>query len=243
MASRVDLTFWSSLLWFLSTTKRYCLRNSCVPSPTVSGDESEILNHLSRRRGWKLLAGLPWCLRRQRTHLQWRRCGLDPWVGKIPWRREWQPTPVFWPGKSPWTEESLVGYSRWGLKELDMTEQLSNCWETGCPIRTPVSAAPCPPRLRGDALCHTHQSADRFCTGEMLAVPHRLQMSNRGGCFGGSERHPSPPPVALARSSVPGTQRLLGACPEGLLLPRRGSPALPQAWESRCGTPACSQNR
>ena len=45
MASRVDLTFWSSLLWFLSTTKQYCLRNSCVPSPTVSGDESEILNH------------------------------------------------------------------------------------------------------------------------------------------------------------------------------------------------------
>ena len=130
------------------------------------------------------MAGLPWCLRRQRTHLQWRRHRLDPWVGKIPWRREWQPTPVFWPGKSPWTEESLVGYSRWGLKELDMTEQLSNCWETGCPIRTPVSAAPCPPRLRGEALCHTHQSADRFCTGEMLAVPHRLQMSNRGDALG-----------------------------------------------------------
>ena len=31
--------------------------------------------------------------------------GLDPWVGKIPWRRKWQPTPVFLPGESPWTEE------------------------------------------------------------------------------------------------------------------------------------------
>ena len=31
--------------------------------------------------------------------------GFDPWVGKIPWRRKWQPTPVFLPGKSPWTEE------------------------------------------------------------------------------------------------------------------------------------------
>ena len=30
---------------------------------------------------------------------------FDPWVGKIPWRRAWQPTPVFLPGKSPWTEE------------------------------------------------------------------------------------------------------------------------------------------
>ena len=31
---------------------------------------------------------------------------LDPWVGKIPWRRKWQPTPVFLPGKIPWTEEA-----------------------------------------------------------------------------------------------------------------------------------------
>ena len=30
---------------------------------------------------------------------------VDPWVGKIPWRRAWQPTPVFLPGESPWTEE------------------------------------------------------------------------------------------------------------------------------------------
>ena len=31
--------------------------------------------------------------------------GFDPWVGKIPWRRKRQPSPVFWPGKSQWTEE------------------------------------------------------------------------------------------------------------------------------------------
>ena len=37
----------------------------------------------------------------------WRhkRRGFDPWVGKIPWRRAWQPTPVLLPGESPWTEE------------------------------------------------------------------------------------------------------------------------------------------
>ena len=34
-----------------------------------------------------------------------KRFGFDPWVGKIPWRKTWQPTPVFWPGESPWTEE------------------------------------------------------------------------------------------------------------------------------------------
>ena len=32
--------------------------------------------------------------------------GFDPWVGKIPWRRAWQSTPVFLPGESPWTEET-----------------------------------------------------------------------------------------------------------------------------------------
>ena len=31
--------------------------------------------------------------------------GFNPWVGKIPWRRAWHPTSVFWPGESPWTEE------------------------------------------------------------------------------------------------------------------------------------------
>ena len=50
---------------------------------------------------------------------------FDPWVGKIPWRRKWQPTPVFLPGKSHgW--KSLAGYSSlWGCKELDMTEMTS----------------------------------------------------------------------------------------------------------------------
>ena len=34
-----------------------------------------------------------------------KRCGFDPWVWKIPWRRAWQPTPVFLPGESPRTEQ------------------------------------------------------------------------------------------------------------------------------------------
>jgi len=33
------------------------------------------------------------------------RAGFDPWVRKIPWGRKWQPTPVFLPGESPWTEK------------------------------------------------------------------------------------------------------------------------------------------
>ena len=51
-----------------------------------------------------------------------RRLRFDPWAGKIPWRRKWQPTPVFLPGKSH-GQRILVGYSPWGRKELDATEQ------------------------------------------------------------------------------------------------------------------------
>ena len=43
------------------------------------------------------------------------RCGFDTWVGKIPWRRKWQPTPVFLPGKFP-GHRSLVVYSPWGCR-------------------------------------------------------------------------------------------------------------------------------
>ena len=50
--------------------------------------------------------------------LQCGRPGFDPWVGKIPWRRERIPTPVFWPG------EFHGLYSRWGNKS-DTTERLS----------------------------------------------------------------------------------------------------------------------
>ena len=44
---------------------------------------------------------------------------FNPWIKKIPWRREWQPTPVFLPGK-PHGQRSLVGYSPWGCKESDL---------------------------------------------------------------------------------------------------------------------------
>ena len=52
---------------------------------------------------------------------QSRGLGFDPWVGKIPWRREWLPIPVFLPGESH-GQRSLVGYSPRGRKELDTTE-------------------------------------------------------------------------------------------------------------------------
>ena len=50
-----------------------------------------------------------------------RRCEFYPWVRKIPWKRKWQPSPVFLPGESH-GQRSLVGCNPWGPKELDTTE-------------------------------------------------------------------------------------------------------------------------
>ena len=56
------------------------------------------------------------------------RPGFSPWIGKIPWRRAWQPTPVFLPGKIPYTEEAgglqSIGQNR-TCKESDRTEHLA----------------------------------------------------------------------------------------------------------------------
>ena len=54
-----------------------------------------------------------------RILLHVRDLGLIPWVGKIPWRRERLPTPVFWPG------EFHGLHSPWGHKKSDTTERLS----------------------------------------------------------------------------------------------------------------------
>ena len=51
---------------------------------------------------------------------------FDPWVGKIPWRQKWQPTPVFLRGEFP-GQRSLVSYSPQGQKLRDTTEKLSAC--------------------------------------------------------------------------------------------------------------------
>ena len=59
-----------------------------------------------------------------RSVCECRRVGFDPWVGKIPWRRKWQPIPICLPGKSH-GQRNLTGYSQWGHKELNTTELLS----------------------------------------------------------------------------------------------------------------------
>ena len=58
----------------------------------------------------------PACPRRRH-----KRCRFLPWVGKIPWRRAQQPTPVLLPGES-YGQRSLVGYSPQSPKESGTTE-------------------------------------------------------------------------------------------------------------------------
>ena len=71
-----------------------------------------------------LLQGLPWWLKGWRIRLQCGRPGFIPWVGKIPWRKAWLPTPGFLPRESH-GQESLADYSPHGCKGLDMTERFS----------------------------------------------------------------------------------------------------------------------
>ena len=63
---------------------------------------------LSKRRFLDVLHKWVWLPRRlssKESACQCRRPGFGPWVEKIPWRRKWQPTPIFLSGESPWTEE------------------------------------------------------------------------------------------------------------------------------------------
>ena len=70
--------------------------------------------------------GLPLRLSGRESACQGRkrceRCRFDPWIGEVPCRREWQPTPVFLPGEFH-GQRRLVDYSSWGRKESDVTER------------------------------------------------------------------------------------------------------------------------
>ena len=70
--------------------------------------------------------GVLWGLSCKESACQCRRCAFDPWAGKIPWRRKWQPTPVFLHGKSH-GQRSLGVYSPLGHR---VEHELSDCTTT-----------------------------------------------------------------------------------------------------------------
>ena len=87
-----------------------------VEKMVLSGDR-EMVNLLWGFPDGSAVKNLPAVQETQETSVQ-------SWVRKIPWRREWQPIPVFLPGECH-GQRSLAGYSPWDCKESDMTEQLT----------------------------------------------------------------------------------------------------------------------
>ena len=73
---------------------------------------------------------LPWCLSGKKFACRCRRRGFDPWVGKIPWKRKWQPTSTAL-ARKPRGQKSLMCYIPWGHKQSDMTFRLNDIY--GCP--------------------------------------------------------------------------------------------------------------
>ena len=102
--------------------------------------------------------GLCWS---PRICLQCRRPGFDPWIGKIPWRREGLPTPVFWPG------EFQGLYSPWSCKESDMAERLSLQIYVSC-HSWPFSGQP-PSLLSGPEI----SVSVPYCCCEPSDLPHK----------------------------------------------------------------------
>ena len=97
------------------------LQYSCLENSMDRGAWQAIVHRVTKSWTWlKWLStwGFPGDARDKgracqcRSH---RRQGFNPWIGKIPWRRKWQPTPVFLPGKF-YRQRSLAGYSPWRLR-------------------------------------------------------------------------------------------------------------------------------
>ena len=102
-------------------------------SPALEeGFLTSIPSRRSLRGTFKMLwyagsVGLPWWLSSKKSAYKCRRLmrhGFNPWVGKIPWRRKWQPTLLFLPWKSH-GQRSLASCNPWDCKESDATEQAS----------------------------------------------------------------------------------------------------------------------
>ena len=138
--STVWETWVRSLGWEDSLEKEMATHSStsCLEDPMDGGAWCRLLSMRLQRVGddWvtslhfppPLLCCVPWgaSLVAQTVSicLQCERPGFDPWVGKIPWRRKWQSTPVLLALKIPCTVELGAGYYAWSRKELGTTERL-----------------------------------------------------------------------------------------------------------------------
>ena len=110
-------------------------------------------------------------------HLQCRRPRFNPWVGRIPWRRKWQPTPVFLPGKSQ-GQRSLTGYSPWGHKELDTPEQLTQQQEPQFSSLAQLCPTLCDPMNHSTPDLPVHHQLPEFTQTHVHRVSDAIQPSH-----------------------------------------------------------------
>ena len=104
---------------------------------------------------WKF--GFPRWHSGKESACQCKRHGLNPSVGKIPWRRKWQPNPILLFGKSH-GQRSLAGYSSWGHKQLDTTEQLSRHTHTHTHTHIPWKVPNTTGRFRSMSNCYNQET-------------------------------------------------------------------------------------
>ena len=109
----------------LSSCSEWGLLSRCGVWPSLSGgfscDTRALELRLSNCGPRHIESGFTGGSDDKRICLPCWRPRFDPWIGKIPWRRAWQPTPVFLPGESH-GPRSLVGYGPWGRQESNRTE-------------------------------------------------------------------------------------------------------------------------
>ena len=116
---------------------------SCFQKPPWSPSPATHLN-------FPLLPkGLPWWLSGKESACQCRRPWFNPWVRKIPWRRKWQPTLVFLPGKSH-GQRSMAGYSPWDHRRVghDLATKQQTTWLPSTISTTLSSLSSCQHLLR-----------------------------------------------------------------------------------------------
>ena len=123
--SRMCIQFSSvaQCIWVCSRIYVFCIKSG---SPALQADSLP----LAPPEKSNIFCGLPRWLSGKESSSQSRRHGFDPRIWKITWRKKWQPTPVFLPVSHG--QRSLTGYSPWGCRELDMTEQLNNSNNVFC---------------------------------------------------------------------------------------------------------------
>ena len=134
--------------------------------------------------------------------MQETRCGFDPWVGKIPWRSKWPPTPVLLPGESH-GHRSLESYSPWDCKESDTTENACMIFHFCIHTRTyqsVSSVAQLCPTLCDPMNCSTpglpvHYQLPEFTQTHMHQVGDAIQLSH-------PLSSPSPPALNLSQHQV-----------------------------------------